>query len=259
VLAGGCCCCTGRDQLVAELRRICDERSRIPAGEPRLSKIVLETSGLADPGAIVAAIHADPVLVHHIVVADIVVTVDALHGLAELRAEPLGRLQIEAAGRLVVTKVDAADPDGLARLVATLGQLNPAAPLTASAHGSEAAMPPLPPAQAEELPDLSGAPAKPPIFPVRIALGGDVDWTAFTVWLSALLHARGDDVMRVKGVVRTPAGRLLLQSVRKIVQRPEILPEQGDREDDTIVVIGRGYSEDDLRRSLDYFVGKRPS
>ena len=97
------------------------------------------------------------------------------------------------------------------------------------------------PAQAEELPDLSGAPANPPIFPVRIALGGDVDWTAFTVWLSALLHARGDDVMRVKGVVRTPAGRLLLQSVRKMVQRPEVLPEQGDREDDVIVVIGRGY------------------
>ena len=63
--------------------------------------------------------------------------------------------------------------------------------------------------------------------------------------------------MRVKGVVRTPAGRLLLQSVRKMVQRPEVLPEQGDREDDVIVVIGRGYEEGDLRRSLSYFVGKR--
>jgi G3E family GTPase len=257
VLAGGCCCCTGRDQLIAELRRICDERSNVPAGGPRLSEVVLETSGLADPGAIVAAIRADPVLVHHIVVADIVVTVDALHALADLTAEPLGRMQVEAAGRLVLTKLDAADPDDLARLVSALRRLNPAAPLAASAHGSEAAMPPLPTVRPEELPDLSDTAARPPIFPVRIALGGDVDWTGFTVWLSALLHARGDDVMRVKGVVRTPAGRLLLQSVRKVVQRPEVLPEQGGREDDIIVVVGRGYSEGDLRRSLDYFVGKR--
>jgi hypothetical protein len=62
--------------------------------------------------------------------------------------------------------------------------------------------------------------------------------------------------VRVKGVVRTPAGRLLLQTVRKIVQSPEILPEQGDqREDNMIVLIGRGYTESQLKRSLHYFAG----
>ena len=125
--------------------------------------------------------------------------------------------------------------------------------MEATARGSEIALPDLPPAIAEELPDLVGAPSA-PIFPIRIELGEDIDWTAFTVWLSALLYARGDDVMRAKGVVRTPAGRLLLQSVRKVVQRPEILPPQPDREDDTIVLIGRGYTEQQIRASLDYFV-----
>ncbi|KAB2955652.1 MAG: GTP-binding protein [Rhizobiaceae bacterium] len=253
VLAGGCCCCTGRDRLVEELRRLCDERSRDGAAAARFDGIVLETSGLADPAAIVEAIRSDPVLIHHIVVAEIVVTVDALHGLAELRGEPLGRRQIEAATRLVVTKTDAAEPAGIARLLATLKTLNPSAPIEATARGSEIALPDLPPVEAEDLPDLAGAPSA-PIFPIRIELGGDVDWTAFTVWLSALLHARGDDVMRAKGVVRTPAGRLLLQSVRKVVQRPEILPPQEDREDDTIVLIGRGYTEEQIRASLDYFV-----
>ena len=58
--------------------------------------------------------------------------------------------------------------------------------------------------------------------------------------------------------MRTPAGRLLLQSVRKVVQSPEILPEQDEaREDDMIVVIGRGYRGDDLRRSLAHFAGAR--
>lgn len=251
VLAGGCCCCTGRDRLVAALRQLCDERSG--EGAARFDGIVLETSGLADPAAIVEAIRTDPILVHHIVVAEIVVTVDALHGIAELRGEPLGRRQIEAATRLVVTKVDAAEPAAIARLIATLKTLYPDAPVEATARGSATALPDLPPAEAEDLPDLAGA-ASAPIFPIRIELGGDVDWTAFTVWLSALLHARGDDVMRAKGVVRTPAGRLLLQSVRKVVQRPEILPPQEDRDDDTIVLIGRGYTEAQIRASLDYFV-----
>ena len=63
--------------------------------------------------------------------------------------------------------------------------------------------------------------------------------------------------MRVKGVVRTPAGRLLLQSVRKVVQSPEVLPPQEDREDNTVVVIGRGYQSADLCRSLERFAGLR--
>ena len=107
------------------------------------------------------------------------------------------------------------------------------------------------------MPDLTGAPQKAPITPARLNIDDSIDWTAYTVWLSALLHARGDDIVRVKGVVRTPAGRLLLQSVRKVVQSPEILPDQGDtREDNMIVVIGRGYTPDQLKRSLRYFAGR---
>ena len=63
VLAGGCVCCTAKDELIALLRRLCDERTSGQA----LDQIVLETSGLADLGPIVAAIKADPVLVYHIV------------------------------------------------------------------------------------------------------------------------------------------------------------------------------------------------
>ena len=259
VLAGGCACCTTRDSLVALLRGLCDERSRIESGEARLSRIVLETSGLADPGPIVEAIRSDPVLVHHIVVSEIVVLVDAAHGLAHLQGEPLGRRQVETADRLVLTKIDAADPSEVRRLSATLRAVNPGATLGAAVKGSEAALPdfagvePAPVASAD---GESGA----PIFPTRLAIDPALDWTAFTVWLSALLHARGDDVLRVKGVVRTSAGRLLLQSVRRTVQSPEILPPSEDdpnREDNTIVVIGRGYRGEDLRRSLDYFAGRR--
>ncbi len=254
VLAGGCVCCTAKDELIALLRKLCDDRSRVDASGQRLSQIVLETSGLADPGPIVAAIKSDPVLVYHIVVSEIIVAADARHAMSQLRTEPLGRRQIEIADRLVVTKLDEADPAALKTLLATLMSLNPGAKLSGAVKGVETALPAFDGVPPELLPDLTGQPPKAPIAPARLYIDETIDWTAFTVWLSALLHARGDDIVRVKGVVRTPAGRLLLQTVRRVVQSPEILPEQGDtREDNMIVVIGRGYTPDQLKRSLHYF------
>jgi G3E family GTPase len=188
------------------------------------------------------------------------VTVDALHALSQLQNEPLGRRQIEIADCFMVTKLDEANDDDTARLLATLHALNPGAAMSGSIKGSEAALPDFdgvePVDVATHLEDLD----RPPIFPAKIHINETIDWAAFSVWLSALLHARGDDVVRVKGVVRTPAGRLLVQAVRRTVQSPEILPAQdgrSDREDDVIVVIGRGYVANDLIRSLQYFAGVR--
>jgi G3E family GTPase len=260
VLAGGCVCCEGRAGLVELLRKVCDERSRSFSTSNRLDRIVLETSGLAEPGPIVHAIRSDPMLVHHIVVAEVVVAVDALYGLDQLRRERLGRRQTEVADRLIVTKVDRANEAELARLIATLRTLSPQAEISGAIKGAPVALPSIH-AQAEALADLAQDEELRPLVLTTLELDDEVDWTAFTVWLSALLHARGDDVLRVKGVVRTPAGRLLLQTVRKVVQSPEVLVEGDDRgqnHDDRIVVIGRGYDPADIGRSLRYFAGLRP-
>lgn len=259
VLAGGCACCAGLPDLIALLRKLCDERSRTDSHGKRLQRIVLETSGLADPGPIVDAIRADPMLVHHIVVSEIIVAVDTLHALTQLRDEPLGRRQVEIADRLIVTKMDEADKQGLPTLLATLKSINPGAAISGAARGSDAVLPASEEAEAILLPELDQSNPAAPVFPTRLVIDENIDWTAFSVWLSALLHARGDDVLRVKGVVRTPAGRLLLQSVRKVMQSPEILPEQHDpgREDNAVVVIGRGYRGEDLARSLRRFAGGR--
>ena len=253
VLAGGCACCVGKDDLIALLHKICDDRSK--QTEHRLERIVLETSGLADPGPIVEAIRTDPILVHHIIVSETLVMVDALHALIQLRSEPLGRKQIEIADCMMVSKIDEANPDDLARLLATLHVINPGAQIFGTVKGTEVPLPDFDQSEPEHLAEVLNEKALSPIFPSKLALDETVDWTSFSVWLSALLHARGNDIMRVKGVVRTPAGRLLVQTVRKIAQSPEILPEQESREDNTIVVIGRGYREEDLARSLKYFAG----
>lgn len=262
-LAGGCACCTGRADLIQALRNLCDLRSRLSADQPRLDHIVLETSGLADPAAILAAIQSDPVLVNHIVVAETIITVDALHALAQLQTEALGRRQIEAADRLILTKVDAVDPAAVSRLRATLSALNPGCVASGSVKGELVALPPQP--EGTEpflLPALSDEETRDALQPVSLKIDASIDWVAFTLWLSALLHARGDSLVRVKGVVRTPAGRLLIQTVRKVVQSPEILPDMttdrvafAHHRDNVIVFIGRGFCADNLARSLRRFAG----
>jgi len=256
VLAGGCACCEGKAALIALLREICDQRVDSSYDGARHEHIVLETSGLADPGPIVDAIRSDPVLHHHIVVHEIIVAVDALHGLRYLGSEPLGRRQIETADRLVITKVDTANSSELRCLRATLAAVNPGAALSASAMGSAAELPDVGDARAEPLPALEGA-GDEPVIATTIRLEEGADWTAFGLWLSALLHARGDDLIRVKGVVRTPSGRLLLQSVRKVVQSPEILPDHvtAGKDDNCIVFIGKGFRPEQLAPSLKRFAG----
>jgi len=258
VLAGGCVCCAAKQDLIDLLRRISDDRSRAVSTESPLDLIILETSGLADPGAIVEAIRSDPVLVYHIVVSEVIVAVDSLHGMSQLRSEPLSRHQIEVADQLIVTKMDAVDQAELALLLATLQVMSPGAMISGAVKGVPHQLPEFSQANAESLKDLLAEDVKAPILPTRLHLDDSIDWTAFTVWLSALLYARGDDIVRVKGVIRTPAGRLLLQTVRKIVQSPEILPEQGDtREDNIVVMIGRGFTHSKLTKSLRHFVGRQ--
>jgi G3E family GTPase len=248
-LAGGCACCEKRADLVELLRSVCDERVALANATRRVDEIVLETSGLADPGRIVGAIAADPVLQHHIVMGEIIVTVDALHGLAQIQQEPLGRRQIESADRLVVAKVDAAEPEPLRRLVATLRTLNPGGALSGAALGAPV-----------DLPDMNGAEPYPllapndderPISAVSLDLGEDLDWPTLAVWLSALIHARGEDILRIKGVVNTQGRRLLFQSVHKVVQPPEILPGPPAlaRHDNMLAMIGRGLSTSALSQS----------
>ena len=81
----------------------------------------------------------------------------ALHGLAQIRDEDLGRRQIETADRLVVTKVDAAEPERLRRLIATLRTLNPGATVSGSVMGSPTDLPDASGVDPETLPTAGGS------------------------------------------------------------------------------------------------------
>lgn len=252
VLAGGCACCTGREALIAALRRICDNASGAEAGA--VEALVLETSGLADPAAISQAIQDDPVLVRRIVLARTVVLVDVGAALDQLSEEHLARRQIEAADEIVLTKAGGADLLHRSRLVATLRRLAPGAAIGWAEFGVEVAQEIDPAAAPYDLPEPDDAAG--PIRAHRLDARSAGGWWALSAWLSALLYARGDRIVRVKGVISTPAGRLLLQSVRHHVQPPEILPDDpgGEPEPDFMVLIGRDIDDQRLQQSWDTFV-----
>ena len=255
LLAGACVCCEGQPQLQDVLLGLCDQRSRITEPGARLENIVLETSGLADPAAIVSVIQNHPVLVRQIVVAETIVIVDAVNAMDQMQHEALCRKQIEAADRLILTKTDIAPAKGVADLRATLDVVAPGAEQSAASFGSAMGLGPLAPDAKPVALDAVAGQALPAIHASHLDLGDAPDWTAFTVWLSALLYARGDQIVRVKGVVRTPAGRLLLQTVRRTVQSPEILPDTDTpcETDNCIAVIGRGFTHDQLVASRTRF------
>jgi G3E family GTPase len=243
VLAGGCACCDGRADLVAALSRLADRRS---AGEP-MSHIILETSGLADPAAIITTLTGDPLLVRHVRLTGTTVLVDAANGAAELAAGALAIRQIRAANRLILTKTDIAPPLATARLAATLRVLNPFATLSAAVAGVSV---PLPDLTADPLPLANDERS---IQAITLPLPEGADWAALSLWLSALLHVHGARLIRIKGVVRTPAGRLLIQTVRQSVQPPELLPA-GQGRDDVLAVIGETPDPEALQASLARFL-----
>ncbi|MBM3604202.1 MAG: GTP-binding protein [Alphaproteobacteria bacterium] len=241
VLADGCACCDGATRFVAAMRDLCDRN---------VAAIVLETSGLSDPARIAAHIANDGVLARRIRVTETIVAADALHAAAQIGTEPLWLRQIEAADRIVLTKVDAAPPPLLARLAATMAVLNPEAVVSGAVLGSVVELPDT--RGADPLPVLPVCGKSAQIRTVRLEVRAQAEWAAVSAWLSAVLQAHGNTLVRVKGVVRAPAGRLLLQSVRGTVQPPEILPASMTvtDEDNFIVLIGRDLDDDRISRSF---------
>ena len=253
LLCGTCACCAGRPELVRMLRNICGQRS----GKARQAnnQLVLETTGVADPAGVIAAIETDPVLARHIVLGETVVLADGRFGLEQLRREALARKQAEIADRILVSKTDQSAAGTLADLVATLRALNPHARFAASDFGVERPLRSARRGTPQSLPEANAAPITSAVLRPPQNRARQIDWPGFSVWLSAMLYKHGASLVRVKGVVRAPAGRLLLQAVQHHMQTPEILPADGAPHDpgarsNTIALIGRGIDTDVMEKSL---------
>jgi G3E family GTPase len=123
LLAAGCLCCTIRGDLSRALRDLAQRAQ--PIARP-LSRVVIETTGLADPAPILQTLMSDPLLLRDYRLDGVVTLVDAVHGMATLDDQPEALRQAAVADRLVITKTDLADP---APLRERLAALNPMAPI----------------------------------------------------------------------------------------------------------------------------------
>jgi G3E family GTPase len=248
VLKSGCVCCTLRGDLAEELRDLLDRRS---AGEiPPFRRVVVETTGLADPTPILNTLLTEPMLRHQVVLDGVVATIDAVHGLRGSESVK----QAAVADTLVVTKVDMASTEKVGR---ELRRLNPAAEILEAAFGD------VDPAR------LFGRPARDPrdlpfeeehahghdVRAFALFLDEEIDWTAFGIWLTMLLQARGQDVLRVKGLLNVGGpGPVLLNCVQHVVHPPEHLDAWPDEDRRSrIVFIGRDLERDALEASLRAF------
>ncbi len=130
-LAGGCLCCAVEGDIVSTLVNLYEARSA-----QGFDRVVIETSGLADPGPIAMDLLDAPELAGLFRLDGIVCVADGLQGLRELERLRVCAKQIAMADRLVLTKTDIASPHAIARLRDRLAALNPSAPLVVANHGA---------------------------------------------------------------------------------------------------------------------------
>ena len=231
-LPGGCLCCAVREDLAQTLRGLLERRAE--GTLKPFKRLVIETTGLADPAPILYTLGADPALDDALAAARVVTTVDALTGAASLTRFPEAARQVAVADRVLITKTDLAAPD--AALLAQLDRLNRATPRVA-VPGPEAAATllfDLPPAQRFALLSADHHAAHSHDIAVHtIVLERAVSRLDFAKALGGLALAHGEDLLRVKGLVAftdRPERPAVIQGAQHAIQQPVWLERWPDGE-----------------------------
>lgn len=127
-LSDGCLCCTVRGELVDTLAELIDG---MQTGKIKpLSRVVIETTGLADPAPVMQSVMGHPAVAQHFDLDGVVTVVDAVNGLSTIDTYPEAYKQVAVADRLILTKKTLADDHAITTLTQRLRSLNPRAPIT---------------------------------------------------------------------------------------------------------------------------------
>jgi G3E family GTPase len=250
VMANGCLCCNLAGDMEDAVMRIFSRRQ---AGAiPHFDRLIVEPSGLADPGPIAQAILRQPALSRVMRLESIVTVVDGLFGLRQLEEHPEARAQAGLADLRVVSKGDLADTTAL---VARLREINAAAPVLQAQDGEidpsllfsasflspESGTSPVAEWVERHLPHDHAHSAE--ITAVSLVAETPLHWAAFDRWLRLLRTGEAENLLRVKGLLAI-AGRtrpVVIQGVRHVLHPPSELaawPSQDHRS--RLVAIVRG-------------------
>ena len=251
ILKSGCICCSVRGDLVDSLS---DLGGRRRAGAvPPFARVIVETTGLADPGPILQTLMTDPALVGRYEAGSVTATVDAVNGTGQIGRHEEARRQIAAADRIVLTKLDIADDGNAAALTEAVARINPACPvIPGAAVGPETllapAMPGLDRIDGEFHGHATGIAAH------CLVIERPLNWAGFVRWLDSLTALRGSDVLRIKGVVRAREfdRPIAVNGIHHLLHPPTPLDSWPDgRRETRLVIIADGIDGIDLRAGLD--------
>ncbi|RWP91708.1 MAG: GTP-binding protein [Mesorhizobium sp.] len=293
-LSDGCLCCTVRGELVDTLADLVD---RLQTGRiARLARVIVETTGLADPAPVLQSIMAHPALIQAFRLDGVITLVDAVNGNATLDAHVEAVKQAAVADRIVLSKADlVVDPNELEMLRARLRQINPGAelldagdtgtgvaalfdcglynPATKSADvrrwlGEEAAHDhhhhdhDHHDGHHHEHGHDHGHRHDSRVRSYSLVHDGPVPFSAIEMFLDLLRSTHGERLLRMKGVIELredPSRPLVIHGVQKILHPPVQLPSWPDGQRGTrLVLITLDMPEDYIRRLFAAFTN-RPS
>jgi G3E family GTPase len=283
-MSSGCLCCTIRGDLIKTLRDAPARFSR--AGQRWFDRVVIETTGLADPAPILHTLMTDPVLTSRYRLDGVITTVDAINSMQTLARQFESMKQVAMADRLLITKTDLVEPDALQTLQARLGALNPAAPQVIACHGivdpgllldagfydpatrtldAQAWL------NAEAYAGLDKAHGDghahghvhlhahdvnrhgSNIRALCITIDEPVRGETLDLWLETLLLFRGPDFLRIKGIINLAnvGAPVVIHGVQHVFHPPLMLKEwPGNDRRSRIVFITRDIDESLLRDTL---------
>ncbi|MEG3638470.1 CobW family GTP-binding protein [Magnetococcus sp. PR-3] len=275
-LSSGCLCCSIRGDLVKTLR---DAQWRFAReGKPWFKRVVIETTGLADPAPILHTLMTDEVIVRQYHLEGVLTVVDAVNGSNTLDQQEESRKQVAVADRLLISKTDLADADTLQALQHHLRQFNPAAPQIVVTHGEYdpeqlwAIGPYHPDSRGSQVQAWLQAEAyhieeddhhhhhhdvnrhNEQIRAICITLDEPVHAQALEQWLELLLMLKGPDFLRIKGMVNVVGfeGPMVIHGVQHIFHNPVQLPTWPSEDHRSrMVFITRDMEEAQLRGTLD--------
>lgn len=277
LLKSGCLCCTVRGEVAEALQKLDSQRSR---GEiPWFDRVVIETTGLADPFPALSTIQSHPVLRSHFAIANVVVTVDAVNGSRQLDERLEAVRQVGAADVVVITKTDMDEAVGTGTLLAKLSRLNPSARqviaqeanaddflVDASVDRSEEWL-----REALSVSEKFAAPvhhhhhheeeghhdhAHSSVRSFSMVIEERIDWTGFGMWLTMLLNRHGDRVFRVKGILDIEGEErpVAIHGVQRLVHPPVHMSAWPDhRRQSRIVFIVDGLDPARIEESFHVF------
>ncbi len=255
LLGNGCLCCNVRTDLQETLRALFADRVR--GAVPSFLRVIVETSGLADPGPILQTFATDRALGREFHLQALVTVVDAVAGAGNLDHMPEAAKQVALADRIVLTKTDLADAAAIARLTRRIAGLSQA-PIGIAEHGAIAPAfvldepPPAPQRADPGAGEHDHAHAHTHgLESFSLIFERPLSWPEVEQAMAVLTALRGPDLLRVKGILAVEGcrGPVVVHAVQHTAHPPVELEDWPDPDHRSrLVFITRGLSRSPVAR-----------